>query len=188
MELTTLSGHLNIRALQTGECVEELVVPTSSILSQKRSTMASGRIKELVQLMWNDTIHLPDPLLAWVLSRIPRCDLEVVGMFSAILTIACSFLWLIFITYRSKLDRWPCHVTLTQKKAIFSAVTPFSKKKMGQQVDPIRNVTYVTNGVLGHKVDPIRNVTHVTNGVLGQQVDPIRNVILSQTAFLLFLM
>ena len=70
--------------------------------------------------------------------------------------------------YRSKLDRWPCHVTLTQKKAIFSAVTPFSKKKLGQQVDPIRNVT------------------HVTNGVLGQQVDPIRNVILSQTRFLLF--
>ena len=46
------------------------------------------------------------------------------------------------------------------KKAIFSAVTPFSKKKLGQQVDPIRTVTHVTNGVLGHKVDPIRNVCY----------------------------
>ena len=62
-------------------------------------------------------------------------------------------------TYRGKLDRWPRHVTPSEKRQLFDVITLFATYILGQEVDPIRNVTSSRCHVLGHKVDPIRNVT-----------------------------
>ena len=61
--------------------------------------------------------------------------------------------------YRSKLDRWPRHVTPSEKRQFFDVITLFATYILGQKVDPIRNVTASQSHVLGQKVDPIRNVT-----------------------------
>ena len=71
--------------------------------------------------------------------------------------------------YRIKLDRWPRHVTPSEKRSFLIEITLFS------------------TSILGQKVDRIRNVTASQSHVLGQKVDRIRNVTASQRAFLLFL-
>ena len=43
--------------------------------------------------------------------------------------------------YRSKLDRWPCHVTLSEKRLKNTLSRVFSTYILGQKVDLIRNVT-----------------------------------------------
>ena len=43
--------------------------------------------------------------------------------------------------YRSKLDRWPRHVTPSEKRPFFDVITLFATYILGQKVDPIRNVT-----------------------------------------------
>ena len=65
----------------------------------------------------------------------------------------------ICIIYRSKLDRWPCHVTLTEKRPKNTLSRVFSTYILGQKVDLMRNVTSSRRHVLGQKVDLIRNVT-----------------------------
>ena len=61
--------------------------------------------------------------------------------------------------YRSKLDRWPRHVTPSEKRPFFDVITLFATYILGQKVDPKRNVTASRCRDLGQKVDPIRNVT-----------------------------
>ena len=45
------------------------------------------------------------------------------------------------VCYRIKLDRWPRHVTPSDKRPFFDEITLFATYILGQKVDPIRNVT-----------------------------------------------
>ena len=45
------------------------------------------------------------------------------------------------LRYRIKLDRWPRHVTPSEKRPFFYAVTLFATYILGHKVDAIRNVT-----------------------------------------------
>ena len=45
------------------------------------------------------------------------------------------------VTYRSKLDWWPRHVTPSEKRPFFDVITLFATYILGQKVDPMRNVT-----------------------------------------------
>ena len=72
-----------------------------------------------------------------------------------------------------KLDRWPGHVTPSEKRPFFDIVTSFATYILGHKVDPITNVTTSRCHDLGHKVDPIRNVTTSRFHVLNHKVDAI---------------
>ena len=65
--------------------------------------------------------------------------------------------------YRSMLDRWPCRVTLVEKKACFFKVLMLSLCHeifvLGCKVDLVRNVTLSRCRIWGHKVYLTRDVT-----------------------------
>ena len=114
-------------------------------------------------------------------------------------------------SYRSKSDRWPCHVTLTEKRPENTLSRVFSTCILGQKVDLLINVTLsrfrfllflnsfwsrfgpkswpinkcdiVTSARLGPKSWPFNKCDIVTLPVLGQKVDLLINVILSRLMF-----
>ena len=103
--------------------------------------------------------------------------------------------------YRSKSDRWPCHVTLTAKRPKNTLSRVFSTYILGQKVDILTHATLsrfrfllILNSFfdhiavveqffcldLGQKVDLLRNATTSRCHILGQKVDLLRNVTTSR--------